>query len=574
MKSPSSMDTMRRGKRIEDAAPEKKAQALAEDQNGSLTDIVSSLSEIQASTDLVSEVVETKGNQVLDGLTGLGNKIEEAGAASELNAEASENTTSEVKKLTDVASVISEKIGKLAEALGVKLDSKPVPGQDTSLAIVEDSLPEPVADPLDELLHNAFPPLVVPPEDRPFDNEEEKPKDDDKKGDKKGLKEKLDELLKATKGGFKSALSVSDRIAGMLFKYTITAAAEAAKLAGMIFALILGIDVIRINFKYWSDMFKSSFSDFYERAKEWGPLIESVITMAEDIKKMFDEKNWSGLVVAIAKGIGNILINVADLIFLGLGKLTAGILRAFGKDDMALTIEGATLEKFQASSGASLDEEDQKTLARYQDKRAQDDYASEKKENERFGGKPAALGTAVQYGSISPETAEKITSGNITRPELELPEEERLKIRMANNEAKAALQRTNELAEKTDAGDSRRIKNLGESMDEIKTRLADPALENSPKERKELQDEYDRLNAKISAIKTPTVAPAPVEESPDSEVSKRITAKQNNREETTRREQAPAPSIISVNKTNKTMINMPPQSSTPAPGMNRTNNVN
>lgn len=584
----SSASTMRR-KQIEDTAPERKAQASANEQSSSLNQISTGLSELQASTDLISDTIEGKANQILDGLADNKKAIDDASAASELAAEASEKTTEEAKKLNSFASKISGKLSKLSNMFEQKLGAAngdsihgPVlPAENSTLAAIKAAMPIEVEQPsLKELLEKIVP---TPEPNDPNDNgiggeaggnREDKPS---KETAGSGIDLKLDDLIKATKAGFKASLSVSDRISNMLFKYTISAAAEAAKLAGMMFALILGIDLIKIHFKYWSDLFNKSFDKFFAKAEEWGPLIASVLDMAEGVKKMWDEKNWIGLGKVILLGLGNIAVNIADLLFLGIAKITAALLRAFGKDDWAEKVEGGALEKFQ-ENGAVLDKDDQDTLAKYQDKRDQKDYEMRKDLAKTWNKDNKGREMALQYGVISKETAAKIDDGTFaSNPEMELPEDQRLKIRKTQNETKAALIRTRQIADNTESSDENKLKNLNESMASIKKNIDDPVLNSAPKTRQELQDDLNKLTIQIEKIKTPTkVSPAPVEEQEDVQKSARIVEQQK-AEKAAAKPDATTANVVNntvLNKSNKTSYNMPPTSSTPAPGMGGATRVN
>ncbi|MFP9202837.1 hypothetical protein ACLI2R_17050, partial [Enterococcus faecalis] len=67
------------------------------------------------------------------------------------------------------------------------------------------------------------------------------------------LSQALDKLTKTVDFGFKKSISITDKISSMLFKYTVSAAIEAAKMTAMILAVVVGIDLLMIHFKYWSD---------------------------------------------------------------------------------------------------------------------------------------------------------------------------------------------------------------------------------------------------------------------------------------------------------------------------------
>ncbi|BBC78259.1 baseplate hub subunit and tail length [Escherichia phage EcS1] len=579
--------TLRRKKKIEDGEPERKAQGAASDQTVVLNDISAKLTDVQAATELISDTVEAKGNQILGSIDGLSKGLENVEAASELAAEASEKTTEQVSKLNDVASAISDKLAKLSEMFEHKLfgasdfvGPQPSASPDSSLLeAIKAAMPLEVIQPsLNELLEKLLPggqppePPTPPPEDPPA---EEKPS---KEKPGKSEDSKLDDLIKITKGGFKASVGVSDKIAGMLFKYTLTAAAEAAKLAGMMFALILGIDLIRIHFKYWSDLFNKSFEEFFAKAEEWGPLIQSVVEMAKNISTMWDEKNWSGLAGAIIKGIGDITIALADLMFLGITKITAAMLRAMGMDDKALTVEGYGLEQFQ-KSGAVLDEQDQDTLARYQDRNMQKDTKKKTETAERYKNSKAAREQAVNYGSLTKEEAAQIEAGTYGKENeiANLPEDQRIKAIKARNETQAALKRTNDLTATTRSSDTSRIENLDKSIDSIGKRLADPALAKTPKLRKDMEGELGKLTAAVDKLKADAkVAPAPVEEQEDTQKSNRIEQQKRANEAA---KNAPASNAqvtnnTVVNKTSKTNVTVPPTSSTPAPGMGGSRRVN
>ncbi|UYM28850.1 baseplate hub tail length determinator [Serratia phage vB_SspM_LC53] len=581
MKKPSNMSTMRR-KQIEDSAPERKAQATADSQVASLNDLNSGLGDLQASSELIADTVENKGNQILGSISELGSGIQEVAAASELAAEASEKTTEETRKLNDVAATISDKLSKLSQMFeqkisgtGTDVPASSQSNESTTLAAIKEAMPLQVEQPsLKELLEKLIPDNHPLPPTDPFPEEpqaEDKPSKQKKDGGD-GLK--LEDLLKVTKAGFKATIGITDKIAGMLFKFSVAAAAEAAKMAGMIFAVILGIDLIKIHFKYWSDLFNKSFEEFFEKAEEWGPLIQSVVEMAGEISNMWSEKNWSGLAMAIIKGIGDITVALADLMFLGITKITAAILRAIGMDDKALTVEGYGLEKFQ-ESGAALDDKDQETLARYQD-------SQDKERKETYESLPRGLRNMtdeqVDKAKMLPEkTANLIKSRGKSEISMDLPEEERLQIRMVSNEAKAAIKRTEALAAKTKPDDKSRIENLDKSIGSISDRLNDPALANAPEVRKELQEDLSKLTGEVEKIKAPIkVAPAPVEEQEDVQKTKRIEEQQRAISTPTGAGTSAA-NIVSntvLNKTNKTSYNMPPQSSTPAPGMGASARVN
>lgn len=576
-------NSFRRRKLIEEMAPQRKADQRASAQTDELSNISQQMADSQSASELIAETIENKGNQVLTGLQQIDKRLEDVVEAGELAAEASEKGAEASRTLT---TAMSEKLNKLTSLLGEKLSGTTTPAQNTtestSLQAIKDAMPIEVEQPkLQELLEKLVPQHNTPTEDEDFPalpKPEEAPQKNSSEGKEKGdMFPGMDDLLKTTKAGFKATISITDRIAGMLFKYTVTALAEAAKMAGMIFGVVLAIDSIRVYFQYFQKKFDESWAEFDKKFEEWGPLISDLMTMAKNISVMFKDGNWSGLAAAIFKGIGNITTSLADMILLGMSKLTASILRAFGKDDMALSVEGSALQGFQDRTGAKLDRADQMTLAKYQDKQDQEKTDSDRKLYKKWKDKPeGALDTAVKYGSVSQETAEKIKNDSFDFTFQEKPEQERLEAFAKRNESYAAIKRTTDRNNQIDSPDASDVKNSKEMKAEIDKQLASqdksvPQRLNTDMLLKKLDDSIVEFNKR-----TPEVKPAPVQQSDDSQQVQRIEQAEKAKAE---RQKAPEQGTTLqqtniMQKTSKTSYNMPPQSSTPAPGMARSLHTN
>ena len=576
-------NSFRRRKLIEEMAPQRKADQRASATTDELSNISQQMADSQSASELIAETIENKGNQVLAGLQQIDKRLEDVVEAGELTAEASEKGAEASRTLT---TAMSEKLNKLTSLLSEKLSGVTTPTQNTSestsLQAIKDAMPIEVEQPkLQELLEK-----LVPQHNQPQDEDfpalpspQETPTDDTKTDGKEkdnGFPG-FEDLLKTTKAGFKATVSITDRIAGMLFKYTVTALAEAAKMAGMIFGVVLAIDSIRVYFQYFQKKFDESWSEFDKKFEEWGPLISDLMTMAKNISVMFKDGDWSGLAAAIFKGIGNITTGLADMILLGMSKLTASILRAFGKDDMALSVEGGALQGFQDRTGAKLNREDQMTLAKYQDKQDQEKTASDRALYKKWKDKPeGALDTAVKYGSVSQETAEKIKNDSFDFTFQEKPEQERLEAIAKRNESYAAIKRTTDRNNQITSPDESDIKNSKEMKANIDKQLAEqdksvPQRLNTDMLLKKLDDSIVEFNKRA-----PVVKPAPVQQSDDSQQVQRIEQAEKAKAE---RQKAPEQGTTLqqtniMQKTSKTSYNMPPQSSTPAPGMARSLHTN
>ena len=116
------MKTMRR-KVIEEGRSERDAAKAASTQSESLSVLSSQLDDLQTQAELTSEVIEDKGNQVIDALNRVDQSIIDTTAGAELTAEASERTTEAVKQQTEVSNKISDKLSKLTELLNERLSA-------------------------------------------------------------------------------------------------------------------------------------------------------------------------------------------------------------------------------------------------------------------------------------------------------------------------------------------------------------------------------------------------------------------------------------------------------------------
>lgn len=518
------MKTMRR-KVIEEGRSERDAARAASSQSESLSVLSSQLDDLQTQAELTSEVIEDKGNQVIDALNRVDQSIIDTTAGAELTAEASERTTEAVKQQTEVSNKISDKLGRLTELLNERLSAitpnlPSISVPDTSLSVVEDAVPVDIVTPgLPELIQDLLPDPVNNnnnPTEPFFPTTPDNPESDTKKRSdeerKKNDSDTLDKLLKATKSGFKASLSVTDRIAGMLFKYTVTAVVEAAKTAALLFSIVLGIDVLMKHFKYWSDKFTSDFDKFSEEAGVWGSTLASIFGTLENIQKFWEAGDWSGLTVAIVKGVTEIIYNLGELISLGMSKVAASILSLIpGLGDAALSVEGAALEGFQERTGNSLSKEDQDTLAKYQSAKI------EKGEN---------LFDKVSQGKtwiVNKITGDANISDFVTDEEREtqneklrqMKPEEREEVLKKGNEARAAIVRFEKYMEQINPDDKRSVEAADKAYSNLQSQLGDSDLNNSPVTKKELNARMNIVTAKYDKLKGKEPQPAPSSQSED-----------------------------------------------------------
>lgn len=566
MKKPSQMNSMRR-KVLEDTKPERDAAAQAEAQQQTLDSMDMSLKDILAGTELTGEAIEAQSDKLVESINRVDKNLLDVTAASELVAETIELQTN---KLESIGDTLSQKLSALVSMLEAKYGQ---PETISPTSPVEEALPpEPIVPDPEVIREDVLPPVedndpneqVIPDSPRQDQNNNESPSEAD--DEKETLSAKLDELIKATKSGFKGAIGVSDKISNMLFKYTITAVAAAAKTAAMIFAIIAAIDIITANFDYWSKKLQEDFKGFFDQAKEWAPVLKSIIDMVENIQKAFNEGDVFGIAKAVAEGMVGFTKSLADIITLGLVKLTAAIMRLIpGMGDQADDFEGSYLKGYQERNGNVMSKDDQQTIAKYED-----NYLRKKYKNETYdkvkGLSPEALEQARMYGSVDEDTVKAVKSGVAPKdPLANLSDQERLDIIAKRNEAQAEMTRTSRRADELrDQGKD--DTSIQSSLKSIQDRLNDPLFNKSPEIKAVLNTQSEELKKKLAD----PVKPASVDTKDDVKVTKRI--QELEKAQATPKDEKPSQTtnVAQVNSVqNRTMYNMPPTTGIPAPGMYR-----
>lgn len=581
------MTSMRR-KVIADSQSDRNAAKAASEQNATLDTLSDKLGDIQVQGELTSEVIEDKGNQIIETLKEVDQSIIDGAAGSELTAEAVEKTTAAVNAGTTASKKISEKLSKFTALLSDKLGLNPSTGTglvptESPVAPVESVLPEVV---LPENLPEALGGLLPNPDDSnnnpddaifppvpsaPAENEEDKKEKENKE---KAFDELFKDLLKTTKSGFKSTISITDRIAGMLFKYTVTALAESAKLAGTLFAIVLAIDVIRTHFKYWSDKFMTDFNLFSTEAGKWGGLLSSIFGTLENIKQFWDDGDWGGLAAAIVKGIGKVIYNLSELISLGMSKVAATILSVIpGMDGAALSLEGAALEGFQERTGNSLSDKEQDTLAKYQSSKVENGEDAFDKVS-RFKTKAWNWVTGNDDKGNYYTNEEKDAENDKLKA---MSPEDRQEFLKKSNEARAAVVRFEKFMGDVNPNNKRQMETMDKAYGDLKSQLNDPALANGTIIKKELDGRMGNVSAKYEQLKSTEAKPAPGAQSDDAKKIDSIEKAKVVKEEAIKAKGGDQMNLVNTNNVinnSKTVNNQAPMTSSSAPGIFGATRVN
>lgn len=403
------------------------------------------------------------------------------------------------------------------------------------------------------------------------------------KTDDKTDKDTKKSTLDAIKKGFGKLQRSSDSIASLLFKRTITAALESAKFAAMVFSIILALDLLKIHFSYWMEKllawwegFKAdwfaNWQTYFSEWGKWGTILDTISTSIGRILNTIRTGDFPGLIHAITKGLVETGQTIAESIRLAIFKGIASVLRNFGFDGAAETVEGYALEKYSKNANGNLSEEEQQKLAQYQ---------AEQNEKE-----PTILDTVIKHSPIGvlqrvgewvgdtiKGTRGVQTAYNNSMQSIKgMPKAEQEQIIMAMNQArKAGIDYVNH-AESVNVGNSADVERLRKSYEETQRIISDKRLDAVPELRKELQNNITEANKDLEK-RMPK--PSPPTNSKDSASAQRII----------KADQKPSPSNNSnsnvnamVNNTkvvqNRQIMQMNPVTGSRAPGVFGATGVN
>ncbi|ADJ19510.1 baseplate hub subunit and tail length [Acinetobacter phage 133] len=403
---------------------------------------------------------------------------------------------------------------------------------------------------------------------------EQKAKSDSTKASHPAMK-----VFNVVKSGFKSVKSVGDKIAGFLFKGALTAAIEAAKMAGIIFLIIAAIDLVRIHFKYWTEKFSAKFDavkeiimGYFDRFGNWMesimPMFSGLFDAIDYIRNVFAKGDWSALAGAIGNVMKEAFNSLGAMIQNGIAKLASILLRKFGFNDTADSIEAIGLENKQNMTNTPLTPEEQKKVAKQQQKMLDKDYTPTQTGITAF--LPDKFRKAI--GALSDGEYDQIQAEKKNMSQLKgLNKEDQTNTIGAMNEARAALNRYENKVERLDPNDPNQAAKIDNAYKEAKTAISDPDLKNVPDVKIELENQLGKLQAKTGRA---APKPAPAANSPEAAQANSIARKTNE----VKAPVAQAANNTNVNttmvKNNKSVHVQAPVTSTNAPGVFHGTGVN
>ena len=526
-------------------------------------DKLDSLDDLQAATEMIAETVEQKSNEVVGA-------VEDNTAASELTAENTQSTASntqktyeELQKLNSFSSQMNEKL----RGFGIMMErrfsvvSKITSGLDAiEKAIKDEKQPE-------QTMPSPQPILPTVPEQQNNNNYPtlpKKPQDDKKKNDKNRDQDKnMQMLIKVVRGGFKETMGISNKIFSMLFKMTVTAMLEAAKWGAILLGIVVAIDTLLIHFRHWSKLFNTNFSEFKDKAGDWGSTLDNILTTVENIKDYWENKEYSEMISEFVSGMADALRDAFFQLDRIITKGLASVLRSIpGMGSLADTLEYGALKQAKEHGGVKMDAREKELYARMQ-----------KKEDMQAGMLTQAKIANVQYSSIPSMQVEPILTKEekykIDRmKELKTVSDDAYKkssnitIDIENDMAKNIS-----MVENVKPGTrSDKLASLDKDVNEHRKALDNPDLLSTDKQRiKELLDRYDQIRATKNV---PAVTPPPPDQTDAAKQANSIEKGQlqNIRNDNTVTNTANVANTQIYNN-NRTVQITRPQTSTPSPGL-------
>ncbi|QPI13919.1 tape measure protein [Serratia phage 4S] len=323
------------------------------------------------------DAVWTTGEMIVDG-------VNDVSAGTELVAENTEETNSHLKDLKGINSEISEKLSAFSDMLKANLtngiSTLPAPLQSSipeAETVIDDEIPEP--QPIPEI-----PQLLPDPVRKPEDdvNPEQEAKD-------KARSDKIDEILaqlgmlnKSVAGGFKQSIAFSDKIASMLFKYTLTAVANMAKTAAIVLSIIMAIDLLNTHFSYWGEKLSAGMASLQTEMGSLAQPFGTIKGTMENILKYLDSGEIGNAIKESLSGLLQLADDLAGSVLYGIGNMTVALLRAMGMNNVADSVQSANAQFWAQSSGHRYTEEEKQAIANTQ----KDSFVEDNMGKTRTGG--------------------------------------------------------------------------------------------------------------------------------------------------------------------------------------------
>lgn len=389
----------------------------------------------------------------------------------------------------------------------------------------------------------------------------------------------------AVSTGFAKSTSIADRISGMLFKFTVTQAANAAKIVAAIFAIILGIDILKAMWAAWGEKIMAKFDEWSAKLSEWWDGVKSWATYFVDMKDAFEgmqgdlmgiRNAWeSGDWPALAKSIGiafldgmKTLQGILDRLFT---KFLSTILDKLGFKDAAKAVEAEGLQRYQNMTNNRLSEENQKKLAEEQLRREKKDNLTPTQRGitsflpDKFR-KFVGILDDNEMGQIEAEKKDQATRQSLSK-------DDQVKNVAAANEAREAVARLKNVVDNANPNNKEQMAKVDKYKKEAQQYVNNAALAKTPTIQAELKNQLEALTPKNSVKNN--VKPEQSANANDTQVAKNIlTLEAQKRAETVAAGSNIVNASTNIVKNSKSVNVQAPITNTYAPGVYKATGVN
>lgn len=336
--------------------------------------------DLLAASELISETVE-QGNSELRKIVNNTSETENIAAATELSAEATEISNQHLKEISDTSKKTFSKLSEFAEKLKnnflADVEKNPITTTNTSdqtaKKIVEEEEQTPKNNPVLGYLKTISEDIKFLKNDKPKEEEkEDKVKPDEEENVERAIDRIGDRIVSSVDNGFKKTISIADSISSMLFKYTLTAVLNFAKMAALVLSLIMTFDVLSRHFTHWTKMFDENYAEFKDQLGSLATPFENIHGVITDLMNYFKSDEYAKMFVRLAEGAFDQMKYMVNMMMVGLAKLGATILRALGADEKADSLEASAISVAASEVGYTPSKEEEEVIGRVRKREAED----------------------------------------------------------------------------------------------------------------------------------------------------------------------------------------------------------
>lgn len=338
--------------------------------------------DLLASSELIAETVE-QGNSELRKIVKNTSSGEDNTASAELIAEAAETSN---QHLTDISAntkktfdKLSEFAEKLKQNFSTDIEQNPIQANSSDqtakkISEDEDKPQSPILGYLKTIsedikfLRNNY---KQPKEDKK-DKKDDEPTPDKSDDVQSSIDRIGDRIVQSVDSGFKKTVNIADSISSMLFKYTLTAVLNFAKMAALVLSLIMTFDVLSRHFNHWTKMFEENYAEFKEQLGSLATPFENVHGIITDLMNYFKSDEYVKMFVRLAEGAFDQMKYMVNMMMVGMAKLGAVILRALGADEKADSLEASAISTATTEVGYTPSKEEEEVIGRVRKREAED----------------------------------------------------------------------------------------------------------------------------------------------------------------------------------------------------------